>query len=94
MGAKPTHKLTVKKKDGTGITHRIGSAWQNEKGWFSIQLDPCITLTDRDDVFISLYPNEPYSGTYDDQEPKRRPESRQAPSNPYYGNEDDSEIPF
>lgn len=58
--ARPTHILTVKRKtegDEKSVTNKIGVAWESKEGWFSIKLDACVVLTDRDDVWINLYPN-------------------------------------
>jgi hypothetical protein len=61
----PTHRVTVRKKptgDGEGertFSHDVGAAWQNKDGRISIQLKPCVVLTDRDDIYINLYPTEP-----------------------------------
>lgn len=57
MGKAPTHNLVVKRK-GSSRFHRAGIAWKNDKGWFSIRLHPCIVLTDRDDIYINLYPRD------------------------------------
>jgi hypothetical protein len=55
MGNKPTHVLVVKKKDSDAPGRRLGVAWESDKG-ISIRLYPCVTISDRDDVWISLYP--------------------------------------
>lgn len=59
---RPTHVLTVKRKpknDGDKtVANRIGAGWMNAQGWLSIKLDPCTVLTDREDIYINLYPNE------------------------------------
>lgn len=39
---KPTHTLTVKKKDSSAPASKVGVAWMNDKGWLTIQLDPCV----------------------------------------------------
>jgi hypothetical protein len=56
-GAKdPTHVLKVKEKPpGKTVTH-AGRGWLNEDGSMSIQLNPCIVLSSRDEVFITLFP--------------------------------------
>lgn len=54
--AKPTHYLYVKRKDGKSKAMCVGAGWMNEEGWISVQLNPCVTLTDREDVYINLYP--------------------------------------
>jgi len=63
-GAKPTHTLVVRRKtvaDGApsavGPSFRVGAAWERD-GFISIVLDPCVTLADRSDLFISLVPVE------------------------------------
>jgi len=57
--AKPTHTLYVKKTDASR-GRKVGVGWMNDKGWISIRLDPCTQLTDRDDVYINLYPRTEY----------------------------------
>jgi hypothetical protein len=75
MGRRPTHSLCVKRK-GDKQGRRVGAGWMNEKGWISIKLDPCTCITDRDDVYINLFPNnydqareEPSDGDFDPGEP-------------------------
>lgn len=56
--AQPTHRLVIQEKNNKNSQTLAGVAWQNEKGWFSIRLNPGISLSyrDREDFFISLYP--------------------------------------
>jgi hypothetical protein len=58
--SKPTHKLIIKKKTSRDApperSYQAGVAWENDKGWISIALDPCTVLKGNDDFFISLYP--------------------------------------
>lgn len=54
MSAKPDHELVVKKKDAE-YWSKIGVAWTGEWG-ISIRLNPCVQLTDRDDIYIKLRP--------------------------------------
>lgn len=57
MGKSPTHYLTVKKKEPKeSKTQYVGVAWMDEYGRISIKIDACVVLTDRDDVWVSLYP--------------------------------------
>lgn len=49
---KPDYRLVVKKKDAK-YWSQIGVGWENEFG-INITLNPCTTLTDRDDIYISL----------------------------------------
>ena len=53
--SRPTHTLYAKRK---GETHafKIGAGWANEQGWISLKLNPCVTVSDREDVYINLYP--------------------------------------
>lgn len=62
---RPDWLLQVKMKDGEdrGI---VGAGWNTEYGGISIKLSPCVTLTDRDDIWILLKPNE-----RKDDEPKK-----------------------
>jgi len=55
--AKPSHVVMIKKKDGK-FYHRVGAAWEDDRGFLSIKLDPCIVLSDRDDIFINIFPNK------------------------------------
>ena len=58
MAGPPTHVVMVKKKDGKSPASIAGVAWRMEdRDWFSIKLNPCTTLTDRDDIYINIYPN-------------------------------------
>lgn len=65
--ARPTHKLSVKKKDGK-YWSQIGAGWGSQWG-INIKLNPCVTLTDRDDIYISLQPmqqrNQPRPDSHD-----------------------------
>ena len=56
---RPTHKLVAKRigKDKSGMP--IGVAWQNEQGWISIKLNPCVVISHNDEVYLSLYPIKP-----------------------------------
>jgi hypothetical protein len=44
-------------KNGTDRT-TVGAGWTTKYGGVSIKLNPCVTLTDRDDVWLLLKPNE------------------------------------
>jgi hypothetical protein len=52
----PTHVLSVKQKRGDRKTPRIGVGWLNADGSISISLNPCVVLTSKDDVFVTLFP--------------------------------------
>jgi hypothetical protein len=52
---KPTHVLFVKKKGGHSF--QVGVGWSNDWGGVSIRLNPFVTLTDHDDFYINLYPD-------------------------------------
>lgn len=51
----PTHNLCVREKDADARWGQIGVAWENEDGSFVIRLNPCVTLSQRDDLLIKLY---------------------------------------
>ena len=51
---RPTHRLVVKKKN-TKFWSQIGVGWAGEYG-INIKLNPYVTLTDRDDFYISVKP--------------------------------------
>lgn len=55
--APPTHVVKVKERNGKGGTI-IGVAWQNEQGWLTVKLNPCVVLTWKDDVHIKIFPVE------------------------------------
>lgn len=58
MNKKPTHNLTVKSKNGKGAFSVVGACWWDaEKQSMGIQLNPCVVLTAKDEVWISAYPN-------------------------------------
>ena len=57
MSGMPTHVIMVKRKDGSSPASKVGSAWMNEKGWMNLRIDPCVTLTDREDIWVNIYPN-------------------------------------
>ena len=67
MAKGPTHRLIIKDKKNKARWTRAGVAWLNEKGWFSIRLNPGVTLRSEemeDRFHVSLYPilhhvNEP-----------------------------------
>lgn len=92
--SRPTHVVTVKVKDNDAPASKVGVAWLNQKGWMSIRLNPCVTLTDRDDIYINVYPDK-----YRDQPPRQEQRQRswavddQADDHgpPPYGDED---VPF
>lgn len=50
--AKPDYIVTVKGRDAKFST-RVGAAWQNEYG-YSIKLDPGISISSADGVYINL----------------------------------------
>lgn len=58
MAKWPTHILKVKERNGQRKCN-VGVGWQNEDGSISIQLNPCVVLSSRDDVYISLFPFTP-----------------------------------
>ena len=53
--AKPDYNLCAV-KDDQKMFHQVGAAWVNDKDQISIRLNPCVTLTDRDDVKLYLFP--------------------------------------
>jgi hypothetical protein len=58
MAGAPTHVVMVKKRDSNEPSVRVGSAWKHDTNdWFTVRLFPTITLTDRDDIYINIYPN-------------------------------------
>jgi hypothetical protein len=68
--ARPTHKLVVKRRAGDEQGRPIGVGWENDKGWISIKLNPCVVISHNDDVYLNLYPvagPEPSEPTEDGQ---------------------------
>lgn len=87
MAGPPTHIVMVKKKDSKAPATRVGVGWLNDKGWMGLKLDPCVVLTDRDDIYLNVYPNR------DRQDVKRsREESGHAAPRIY--NDYDDDVPF
>lgn len=62
---RPTHNVVVAKKDNAKDRIEVGSGWMNEQGWISIKLRPCVVLSDRDDIFISIYPRKDFMPTHE-----------------------------
>lgn len=80
MSGMPTHVVMVKRKDGSSPASKVGSAWRDERGWFNIRLDPCVTLTDRDDIYINIYPNRDWKGQDEDEDgDERKPPQKNLP---------------
>lgn len=61
---RPTHQLKVKEREGHGQT-TIGVGWANKDGSISIRLSPCVVLSSRDEVFITLFPIDRENGDED-----------------------------
>lgn len=53
-GRPPTHRLSVKSKDGKH--GQVGAAWQQEDGTIRVYLTPGVVLDWHDDLMISLFP--------------------------------------
>jgi len=89
-GGPPSHFLFVKKKgkDGGGFSTRIGAGWFNDWGGITIKLAPCVTLTDRDDIYITLYKRDDER----DNSGWKPPEERKQLPKPYIPPDDD--VPF
>jgi hypothetical protein len=86
--ARPDFKLFVKKKDAKhGV--QIGAGWSNDWGGISIKLNTCTVLTDRDDIYITLYParDTKPQPSFDDPPPHGPSDFREPPL-------DDDNIPF
>ncbi len=54
---RPDYILVAKKKDGEDRTY-VGAAWKTKYDGISIRLNPCVTLSDREDVWLILQPND------------------------------------
>lgn len=61
MRGPPTHTILLKLKDGGSPAHRIGVAW-DMGGWFSMLLDPGVSLSWRDcnDCWLTLTKEKRY----------------------------------
>jgi len=59
--ARPDFNLCVKKVEGNAPFSQIGVAWSNDKGQLRIKLNPCVTLTDREDITIYLFPADAFT---------------------------------
>jgi len=88
---RPTHVVTVKVKDGDSPAAKVGVAWMNDQGWMSVKLNPCVSLTDRDDIYINIYPDK-----YRDRVPAPKPRSWSGADPDDYGPPpcEDEEVPF
>ena len=51
----PDYQLQVKERGGQGRTV-VGAGWVNEAGHITIVLNPCVVLSKRDNVFLTLFP--------------------------------------
>jgi len=56
-GRRPDYILVVKRRDGEDRTY-AGAGWTTEHGGISLKLNPCVVLTDREDVWLLLKPND------------------------------------
>lgn len=55
QATRPTHKLSVKERNGKNST-TTGVGWLEPDGTITIKLGPCVVLTPKDDVHIKLFP--------------------------------------
>jgi len=56
---KPDLKLRVSMKDPKDKrANTIGSAWVNKAGYITLKLDPAVVLDWRDEVYITLFPED------------------------------------
>lgn len=72
--AKPTHRLTLKHKEG-GISSSVGVAWPSKNGrGFTIRLNPGIVISHRDleDHFLGMWEIE-YPAAVSTPDPGLRP---------------------
>lgn len=62
---RPTHRLTIKRKEPGSFAHSIGAAWMNDSGAVTIVLNPGVVLSHRDceDHYLGLWPNERHEKT-------------------------------
>ena len=58
MKSNPHYKLKVKQRNGAVGETEVGRAWVNDDHSLSIQLNPCVVLSWRDDVYITAFPIE------------------------------------
>ncbi len=54
----PDYKIKARDKHSKAQTV-VGRGWANQDGSLSIQLNPCVTLSWCDDVFITAFPVDP-----------------------------------
>ncbi len=54
----PDYQLKARDKHSKAQTV-VGRGWSNEDGSLSIQLNPCVTLSWRDEIFITAFPIDP-----------------------------------
>lgn len=55
MSKQPDHRIVVKRK-GDKYWAQVGVGWSNEFGGINLQLNPFVTLTDRDDFYVAIRP--------------------------------------
>lgn len=54
-GRPPDYKLSLKHRV-TGVSGQVGAAWKDERGFLSVKLNPGVTLSWQDDVYLALFP--------------------------------------
>jgi hypothetical protein len=57
IGRIPDYILKAKVKDGE-YKGKVGVAWINENETFTIRLDPFVVLSAKDELMITLFPND------------------------------------
>lgn len=53
----PDYILSVKDRE-TNVSTKVGAGWLNEKGHISVRINPCVVIDWKDDVFVTLFPND------------------------------------
>jgi len=68
MSKRPDHRLVVRKKNAKYWT-QVGVGWSNDFEGINLKLNPCVTLTDRDDLYVAIRPIKMTEPAPPDEEP-------------------------
>jgi hypothetical protein len=85
------YRLVIRRKEKGSGFHQVGVAWERDDkpGSFTIRLHPCVVLTDRDDIYINLFPNK-----FPDRAKVDEPQVESKPSTQPWDPNDGDDIPF
>jgi hypothetical protein len=69
----PDFILAIKTKSGPEKKGRVGAGWKNDDGNITLQLNPGIVLSWKDDIFLSLFPADFKAKRVEEPEPEPDP---------------------